>query len=106
VLDAADALFDARARFIERVCEKGWFVARVGFVRNDKSGAARPRSSMISLAGELPLSQMTARAECRRWTIKKFLLGNFFGTTTKTRILSHFRETLKRSGSADRPIEV
>jgi hypothetical protein len=49
-LDASDALFDARARLVEGACEKGWFVALVGFV-GESQERCRPRRFAISLAG-------------------------------------------------------
>jgi hypothetical protein len=44
-------MFDARARLVDGPCEEGWFVALVGFVRNDRGYAARPRRLTIGLAG-------------------------------------------------------
>jgi hypothetical protein len=50
-LEPSDALFDARAGFVEGTCEEGWLVLFVGLVGNDGSDAARSRGVPIGLAG-------------------------------------------------------
>jgi hypothetical protein len=49
--EPSDALLDARTRLVESSREEGWFVALVGFVRNDGSNAALPGRLAIGLAG-------------------------------------------------------
>ena len=72
-LEPSDALFDARAGFVEGACEEGWLVLFVGLVGNDGSDAARSRGVPIGarameLDESMPVRPNPAWLKQRYWT--------------------------------------
>ena len=61
-LEPSDALFDARAGFVEGAGEEGWLVLFVGLVRDYWSDAALPCGVPIGLAGVAFVADDSARA--------------------------------------------